>query len=152
LYDPPVGGAFLKFSGTFRAAPASRLHKETLLKQLFCLFTAAALALAAADVTGVWSGDFEMTRNGETRPDRVHMQLKQDGTSVTGTAGPGEDRQWQISNAKLSGDKLTFDVVIPDGGVMKFDLTVEADRMKGSALGERGEERMTVKVDVKRHK
>ena len=44
------------------------------------------------------------------------MNLKVDGATVTGTAGPNEDQQWTIQNGKLEAGKLTFEVSIEGDG------------------------------------
>ncbi len=122
------------------------------MKRLFSLFALAVMTVAAADVTGAWSGDFEMKRGEETRADRIHMELKQAGDAISGTAGPNTGEQWAISNAKLAGDRLTFEVQHPGGGKISFDLKLDGDRLHGSALAERGEERMSARVDARRGK
>ena len=62
------------------------------MRKLICSFLFAALAVAtagAADLSGKWSGSFDITApNGETHPDTAFMQLKEDHGQVTGTAGP----------------------------------------------------------------
>lgn len=64
-------------------------------------------AARAADVTGNWTAEM-------TSPDGNSMQLsftfKQDGSKLTGTVlGPQGDPM-EISNGKIDGDKLSFDV------------------------------------------
>jgi len=114
-----------------------------------CLAT---FSISAADLTGKWGGDFEISFRGETRPDSVHIELKQDGAAVTGSAGPNTGTQWKIENGRLDGSKLTFDVPMPQGPVMKFELTVEDERLHGKANAEREGEKMAVRIDVKRLK
>lgn len=120
--------------------------------RILCLLVLACSALLAADVTGRWSGDFEVTFRGQTRPDSIHIELKQDGPTITGTAGPNSNRQWKVENGRLEGTKLTFDVPMPEGPVMKFDLAVDGERLHGKANAERDGEKMNVRVDVKRVK
>ena len=44
---------------------------------------------AAADITGKWSGSFQITRpNGTLSDDKIVMSLAQKDTEVTGTIGP----------------------------------------------------------------
>ncbi|MBI1896567.1 MAG: hypothetical protein HYS04_08535 [Acidobacteria bacterium] len=65
--------------------------------RVFLVLLLAATAVAA-DLTGKWSGSFDVTNaQGETRPDRAYMDLKQAGEEVTGTAGPNSEKQLQIS-------------------------------------------------------
>ncbi len=44
-----------------------------------------AFVAAAADFTGVWSGKADITANGEQQPSTAQLNLKQNGTTVTGT-------------------------------------------------------------------
>lgn len=121
-----------------------------MLKPIACsLFSV--LALAAADVTGKWSGSFDITMNGETKADTAYLDLKQSGETVTGTAGPNSEKQWKLRNGKVDGEHVTFEVLIgerPD--VMYMDLRIEGEHLKGTAQGESGENKMTAKVDVTR--
>ena len=94
------------------------------MKTLICLLLLTGLTLSAGELTGKWSGKFDITSpDGEVKPDSAVMNLKVDGTKVTGTAGPNEDQQWTIRNGKLEAGKLTFDVV-PEGdedkGALRF--------------------------------
>ena len=69
-----------------------------------CLLSAAAYA---ADVTGKWT--YEMPgRDGQTR--QSSMNLKADGEKLTGTIA-GRQGDTEISNGKVSGDEVSFDVV-----------------------------------------
>ena len=126
------------------------------MKTLICFFLLTALTLSAGELTGKWSGKFDVTNsNGETKPDEAYMDLKVDGTKVTGTAGPNEDQQWPIRNGKLEAGKLTFEVVMVDNGEEKgtltFDLVFDGDTIRGSATGAGpGGEKMSAKVDLKR--
>lgn len=126
------------------------------MKTLICLLLLTGLSLSAGELTGKWSGKFDITTaDGELRPDSAVMNLKVDGTKVTGTAGPNEDQQWAIRNGKLEAGKLTFDVV-PEGdggesGSLVFDLVFDGDAIRGSAVGTSpGGEKMSAKLDLKR--
>ena len=124
------------------------------MKTLLCLLLLSILPLCAADLTGKWSGKFDITTaDGEQKPDQAVMNLKLEGAAVTGTAGPSEDEQWTISKGKLEGTKLTFEV-IPEGdsqkGLIVFDLVFDGDTIKGTAKGHQGDEQMSAKVDLKR--
>lgn len=106
-----------------------------------------------ADVTGKWSGSFDITGpDGETKADTAVLNLKQDGGKITGTAGPSEDKQFEIKTGKIDGDKIALEVVIEDGGVLTFDLALAADHIKGDVKGQMGDEKMTAKLDVTRVK
>ena len=129
------------------------------MKTLICLLVLTGLILTAApaaDLTGKWTGKFDITNaNGETKPDEAFMDLKLDGSTVTGTAGPNQDQQWTIRNGKLESGKLTFEVLMQDNGEdngkIVFDLVFDGSSIRGSAQGTGHDgEKMSAKVDLKR--
>jgi hypothetical protein len=122
------------------------------MKKLFGLLLLTAFALAAGELNGKWSGKFDITNsNGETKADGAYMDLKLEGTKVTGTAGPDESKQWAIKNGKLEEGKLTFQVDTEGGGSIAFELVFDGDTIRGSATGTGdGGEKMSAKVDLKR--
>jgi len=107
-----------------------------------------------ADLTGVWTGTFTPSDGG---PGGAHIDLKQKGADITGTAGPRAEQQVPISNGKVTTVKnvtsVTFDATQPNGLVLKFDLTLVDGRLKGKANAEApsGEKREAA-VDVVRAK
>ncbi len=120
-------------------------------KLLFCALLSA-FALQAAELTGKWSGSFDITNEqGETKADTAYMDLKESGGEVTGTAGPNEDKQWPLRKGKLDGQKLTFEVVTDDGGVLVFELAYDGASIQGSCTGTgSGGEKLSAKVNLKR--
>ena len=132
----------------------------TFRKMLVCtvalLIAAATLSAFQAkpgDVTGVWTGT--LTRSGGD-PGGAHLDLKQKGAELTGTAGPGADRQVAIANGKVSTVKgvtsVTFDATQPNGMVMKFDLKVVEGRLKGNVTAEQSGKKIEAVLDVGRAK
>ena len=120
------------------------------MKTLICLLLLTGLTLSAGELTGKWSGKFDITTaDGELKPDSAVMNLKLDGTKVTGTAGPNEDQQWTIKNGKLEAGKLTFEVV-PEGdddkGLLVFDLVFDGDTIRGTATGHDGDNKLSAKA------
>ena len=106
-----------------------------------------------ADVSGKWSGSFDVTGpDGETKADTAFLNLKQEGGKITGTAGPNEEKQFDIKTGKIDGDKIALEVVMEDGGVLTFDLALAEDHIKGDVKGQMGDEKMTAKLDVTRVK
>src|SRR5262249_53928227 len=112
------------------------------------LLLVSAAALFAADATGTWTGTF--TPEGGNEGPAV-LVLKPEGKTVTGTAGPNESDRYQISNGKVSGDDLTFEVSTGNS-VMKFALKQSGDEIKGEASRERDGQKQTAKIAVKRQK
>ena len=117
------------------------------LVRCFLLFT---VTLLAADVSGKWSGTFERTGpDGETKMSSSYMNLKQTGDEITGTAGPDENRQWPITNGKIEGDKITFEVQT-DNPLLKFELRLIDGHLKGEARGEKDGKTMKAVLDLTR--
>ena len=106
------------------------------------------------DLTGVWTGTFSPS-NGEQGGEFL-LDLKQKGPDVTGTAGPGQDRQVPIANGKVTTVKgvpsVTFDATQPNGRVIKFDLKVVEGRLKGQATAEFNGEKREAAVDLGRNR
>ena len=82
----------------------------------------------AADVTGKWTYEMQGRQGAMTGA----INLKAEGNSLTGTvSGRGGDTE--ISNGKIDGDTLSFDVVREFNGnkmVMKYTGTVTPDGIK----------------------
>ncbi|SPE36443.1 conserved exported hypothetical protein [Candidatus Sulfopaludibacter sp. SbA3] len=72
------------------------------------------LAIAETDLTGKWTGG------------PFHLNLKQNGNKLTGTAGPGDSEQYPLLDGVIDGDHVTFHV-----GTIQFDLKVEGATIKG---------------------
>jgi len=119
-------------------------------KLLLCVLMSA-FALHAAELTGKWSGSFDITNEQGTKPDTAYMDLKESGGAVTGTAGPNEEKQFSLRKGKLDGQKLTFEVVMDDGGVLAFELSFDGTSIQGSCTGTGdGGEKLSAKVNLKR--
>ena len=126
------------------------------MRTVFCLLLASALALVAApdtNISGKWSGSFNVTRpDGETKDSTAVLLLKQSGVEITGSAGPNDDEQHPIKNGKIEGNKITL-LVEDEGRSIKFDLVLAADRITGDAnMTGQGGESAKAKVDVTRTK
>ena len=87
----------------------------------------APLALAAGDITGKWSGSMDMKApDGSAQSMPVTAEFKQDGKTVTGTAGREGDEQLALEKGMVDGEKFTFEVTAPDG-VFAINLTLMSD-------------------------
>jgi hypothetical protein len=114
----------------------------------FLILACTAFGLLAADATGKWSGTFTPTDGGGGP---ALLILKQEGSIVTGTAGPNEGERHSIQNGRIEDGTLKFEV--PQGEtVMKFDLKLEGDEITGDVSRERNGQRQTAKLSVKRDK
>jgi len=89
--------------------------------------------LLAADFSGRWTGKTKLSIDGQVQEDTMHLVLKHSGDRVTGTAGPTPDQQAPIRNGKVEGNRLTFEMPVPNG-LFQFDLTLEDDHLKGNIV------------------
>ncbi len=92
-------------------------------------------------VAGTWSGTADYTApGGETQSGGAWCVFKQDGETVTGTAGPDEMQQVPVLDGKYAGRKLTFRVEVPgENGqvVYKVELSVVSpDKMEGNVAAD----------------
>ena len=96
--------------------------------RLALLSCALAVAAFAADVTGKWNAEVQ-GRNG---PRQVTIDLKADGDKLTGTFGGGQ-MQAEITNGKVEGNNVSFDVVREFNGnkmTMHYTGTLSGDEIK----------------------
>ena len=122
------------------------------MKKLICCLLLSTFAAFATELTGKWSGSFDITNSeGETKPDNAYMDFKEHNGEVTGTAGPDIDKQWPIQKGKLDGQKLTFEVATDDGGQLVCDLVFDGDAVKGKCTGTGNSgEKMSAQLALKR--
>ena len=117
------------------------------MKYVLCVALAVAV-LSGADATGTWVGTLTPEgADGGGLPAR--LVLKQDGQTLTGTAGPDAGEQRPIENGKAENGKLTFDLP-NDASVMRFTLTQDGDTISGDVVREREGQTQKAKLAVKR--
>lgn len=113
------------------------------MKRIFLLFSVCAALLmavaaratfAATDVTGSWTAEM-------SSPDGNTVQLsfvfKQDGAKLTGTVQGPQGDAIEISNGKVDGDKLSFDVSF-NGMTITHEGTIDGDVIKLNAKSSDG--------------
>lgn len=118
-----------------------------------CGVMLAGLPLFAADVTGTWKGKFLIALpSGEIREAPACLILKQNGSEVSGSAGPSEERQLKISKGMIEGDRVLLEQSQANGRVLKFKLTLSGDAIRGEMThdDERPGERAVTRLDLKR--
>ncbi len=116
------------------------------------LATLAAVSLLAADATGEWKGTLTIRKpDGTDKPGPAHLVLKQEGSKLTGTAGPNADEQHAIENGKAENGDITFELPT-ENAVMKFTLKQDGDEIKGGVTREREGQTDTAQLAVKREK
>ncbi|MGA3188642.1 MAG: hypothetical protein ABSF22_16170 [Bryobacteraceae bacterium] len=110
------------------------------LISLCALFALTTVMAMAADVTGVWKGEA-----GEKGP-APSFNFKQSGSLVTGTT-TARNAEIEISNGKVEGDKVYFEVVREMGGnkvTTKYSGTVSGGTMTLSVESARGTRQITL--------
>ena len=108
------------------------MRYRTLLDLVVLVLLSFSAAGAAPNLTGKWTGTWESVGNPRgTFTDAHQTDLRQDGTTITGMTGPRPDVQWEIKNAKLEGNTLTFNAT---AGQLQlaFSLEVDGDSMAGT--------------------
>lgn len=97
------------------------------------------MVLTAADISGKWVGSIEVAddASGTTINTPVRAEFEQKSNLLAGKIGRKEDEQTEsIRNGKVDGKKILFEVISSETmGAMKFDLTVEGDRIEGEMKG-----------------
>jgi hypothetical protein len=127
------------------------------MKTLLCLLVLTALAIVATadvNVTGKWSGSFNITGpDGSSKESTALLILKQNGTEITGSVGPSEAEQHPIQKGRIDGDKIALEAQdVNNNRVIKFDLLIVEDRIKGEATMSANGESRKAKLDVGRAK
>jgi len=88
---------------------------------------------AAADLTGHWPGQAELTApDGTQHSVAAYLDLKQEGTTVTGSGGTEQGESLPLEDVQFDGKTLSFKVTGPDGRTYKSTLAlVSADQLEG---------------------
>jgi hypothetical protein len=115
------------------------------MKYRVALLSCALAVLAyAADATGKWTFETQ-GRNG---PTTQALNLKQSGSDLTGTLAGGRGGEVQISDGKVDGDNVSFNVVREFQGnkiTIKYTGTISGDEMKLTIEAGRGPQQVTAK-------
>jgi hypothetical protein len=111
---------------------------------LLSLLLAAAWTLSGADLTGKWSGTVDLKQDGEAQTIPIIMVLKQEGNTLTGTAGP-EEEQHPIQKGTVDGDTITMEV---DSGeaIYYVELKVDGDQISGKVKQGTDGEKMNISL------
>ena len=102
----------------------------------------------AADIDGKWKSERTMERNGQSMTIVMVFDLKADGSKLTGkvvTTTPRGDREANVSDGKIDGNKFSFSTVSegPNGTMTtKFEGAIEGDTLKGTSAREGGNRTM----------
>jgi hypothetical protein len=105
----------------------------------FLLAPALPVMMGGADISGRWSGSIEVldAGGGNSITTPVRAEFEQKANLVSGTIGRKEDeRSESIRNGKIEGSRISFEVSSPETlSAMKFNLTLQGDRMEGEMKG-----------------
>jgi hypothetical protein len=88
--------------------------------------TLATAAYAAAAIDGKWVG----TLNGPEGPIQTGLELKAEGEKLTGTMSFGPMGSIALSNGKITGSDVAFDVILGDGAfTLPFKGKLEGEKL-----------------------
>ena len=141
------------FTELFAATIVQFRERFRAMRTVFCILLLGALALVAVadtNVTGKWTGSYKIG-GPESETGTAVLVLKQTGSDITGSVGPGEGEQHPITKGKIEGDKVTL-LVEDDGHTIKLDLVVAGDRITGDVNISHDGETRKGNVDVTRAK
>jgi hypothetical protein len=120
--------------------------RRTLLLTIFSALTFAQDAV----ISGRWTYTME-TPNGDMP---VVMDLKADGSRLTGSITAGGERTFSIENGSISGNalKFAFKRERPQGGSMAYEVSgsVSGNSMKGTTTADIDGQKITQEWEAKR--
>lgn len=108
-----------------------------------------AVSAMAADLTGKWSGSFKAEA-----ADHSILQLiilKQQGKTLSGSAGPDASEQYPLENGRVDGNKATFEVTTGEWR-FAYNLTADNDSLSGDLKLESTTQTRDAKVTLTRIK
>ena len=115
--------------------------RPILLGVLLC-----AIPALAVDLTGRWWGD-AVSDNG-SQP--VYLIVIQEGSSLKGTGGPDPKNQSLLTNGKIQGSRVSFDVIPGNSAPLHFELTLDDAGLKGTVRVRRNGQFVTSKVSLRK--
>ena len=99
---------------------------------------------SSGNLSGLWKGRFDKVGpSGRVTPAPFYITLQQEGTKLSGTAGPAKEEQVKIVNGRTNGAKILFEAPHdPSGPEMKFDLKLVNDHLEGTVRLDEKEEKV----------
>ena len=114
------------------------------------------LAAQASNLSGKWNGQIVIddTASGTKIETPVELRLEQKDGALSGKIGQKNDpNQVEIRNAKVEGDRLTFEASsLETSGSMRFSLKVHDEHMEGDMKGVAEGSEIVAKVSFSRVK
>lgn len=117
------------------------------MKLNIALFLLCAVAVMAADLAGKWSGSFKAEGADHSIPQLII--LRQQASTLSGSAGPDASEQYPIENGRVDGNKATFAVTTGEWE-FAYDLTLKEDSLSGDLTLESTTERRKAKGTLTR--
>ena len=105
------------------------------------------LGLAVGDVSGNWHGSFRVDGGDHDVPQL--LTLKEDGAKLTGTGGPDATERYPISNGRVSGDRVTFEITTGDWKFL-YDLKNSGLQMSGKLVLKSANDSRRAEVTLKK--
>src|SRR5437588_10228784 len=137
---PTSGSVAGKWEGTF--TPTSQLG--ALRAKVELTRESGRGTVSGTNVTGVWKGALnKIGPSGRVTPAPFLLNLKQEGTRLSGTAGSSEKELVEIVKGTIDGERVLFEAPHhPAGPIIKFDLKLVDGHIRGGAAMEPKEERV----------
>jgi hypothetical protein len=102
----------------------------------------------AANVSGKWTGTFT-DKADTTKHENFIITLTQNGDTLTGTAGSTAEDQGPISNGKVDGNNVTFDIKADEVSI-HLTLQLMDNHLKGQIHAEVAGEKHDGTIDLTR--
>ena len=88
------------------------------MKYLFCALVLSAATSLGGDFTVRWAGTIALETDSEAKP--ALLILKQDGSAITGTAGPDEGERFPIASGRVEENGVPLVVEPGEGQSLEF--------------------------------
>lgn len=122
----------------------------TMKKLIFSLLFSLATAVFAQDITGTYTGTLK-AEGGEGQGGSGSIVLKQEGQTLTVTAGPNLEKQTSAAKVVRDGEMLKFELVPPGAegrASMSFEVTVKDGKLTGKVTVTRDGESQIGRLDL----
>ena len=116
------------------------------MRYLLAILLLSASMAIGADFSGKWKG--KAVADDGWHP--LFIFLKQNGNTLTGSGGPDGVTQDAIQNGRVEGNHLIFDVSLGNRSAIHFELTGDAEELKGTAKVRHGGQVVTTSVTLHR--
>ena len=116
------------------------------MRKLLTAFLVFSMPAWALDVAGRWWG--ETVTGGSTQ--RIYITFIQEGNSIRGSAGPTPTDQALMTNGKIEGRRVTFDILPGGQQPVHFDLSADGEWLKGTVKVQHNGQTMTGTISIRR--